>query len=307
MDRDLWPMIEGGSSIAAGSKAAFTPGVLSFKMVFVPGGLTFPTGTDDLGTPATVAKSYWIGETEVTYGLWTEVYNWAILNGYTFGNPGTMGDGSGDTDQHPVTEINSRDMIAWCNALTEYYNANNSAGADLECAYTYSGSVIRDSTDATACDNAVQNATATGFRLPISAEWECAARYRGNDPTNTVPGYSNPYYTKGNSASGATADYTNSMETSKVAWYLDTTTHVVGAAGSVTPTMPMTGNPNALGLYDMSGNVWEYCFDYEDATHRRTMGGGWVSSSVDLRMGFVSSDLPDHGDNNNGFRLARTD
>jgi formylglycine-generating enzyme required for sulfatase activity len=60
---------------------------------------------------------------------------------------------------------------------------------------------------------------ATGFRLPSSNEWELAARWRGSDPTNTVSGYTNPYFTKGDSASGATADYNDTAASGDVAWY----------------------------------------------------------------------------------------
>ena len=79
-----------------------------------------------------------------------EVYIWAT-NGigrtgagqYTFANAGTMGDGTGDTNQHPVTTVNWRDSMVWCNALTEWYNAQN--GTSYECVYTYSSAIIRDS------------------------------------------------------------------------------------------------------------------------------------------------------------------
>jgi len=96
-------------------------GSISFDMCYVPG-KTFYTGTNDSGS-STVSKAYWIARTEVTYELWDAVYIWATSNGYNFANPGRKGDGEGDTDQHPVTEINWRDAMVWCNALTEYYNA----------------------------------------------------------------------------------------------------------------------------------------------------------------------------------------
>ena len=84
---------------SAGDMETYTADGVSFKMAYVPGGITFPTGTDDLGTPATVANAYWIGETEVTYELWNKVYTWAITDAwrqrrsksYTFANVGDRG------------------------------------------------------------------------------------------------------------------------------------------------------------------------------------------------------------------------
>ena len=114
----------GGNS--AGDMVTYTADGVSFNMVYVPGGLTFPTGLLDDGI-ATVSSSYWIGETEVTWELWSKVKTWAENNAsnlYTFANPGVMGDGTGDNVTHPVTTVNWRDAMAWTNALTEWYNAH---------------------------------------------------------------------------------------------------------------------------------------------------------------------------------------
>jgi len=186
--------------------------------------------------------------------------------------------------------------------LTEYYNANNGSETDLVCVYTCSGAIIRDSGDsnATACDNAVQSTTAKGFRLPTSIEWEYAARYRGNDSANTVSGYTNPYYTQGNSASGATADYNNASATSAVAVYGATSTAAVkskGAAGA-----------NALGLCDMSGNAWEWCFDwYPDfsGSKRVLRGGGFSFFVINMQLGFVNRSYPYDEYSGVGFRFSR--
>jgi uncharacterized repeat protein (TIGR02543 family) len=71
-------------------------------------------------------SDYRIGVYEVTYELWYSVYQWANENGYAFSNPGTEGnDGDAGTEptagaQHePVTMINWRDAIVWCNAYSE--------------------------------------------------------------------------------------------------------------------------------------------------------------------------------------------
>jgi len=68
--------------------------------------------------------------------------------------------------------------------------------------------VTYDANGATEGNTDPANCTAKGFRLPRQSEWELAARWR-NDGTNTVAGFSDPWFTKGNSASGATAIYSD--------------------------------------------------------------------------------------------------
>jgi formylglycine-generating enzyme len=297
----------GGSGIkySAGDQETYTADGVSFVMSYVPGGLTFPTGTNDEDT-ATVANAYWIGETEVTYELWKKVYDWATdaargANIYTFANAGTMGDGSGDTPQHPVTTVNWRDSMVWCNAATEWYNANNSTS--YECVYTYSSAVIRDSRDsnATACDGAVASTTAKGFRLLSSNEWECAARYR--DGTQ---------WTYGDHASGdnSGACYNDGsilgglgMSTvfDNYAVYL---VYLVNSGSSTAAVKSKTAN--ALDLYDMSGNAWEWCFDLRGSL-RVTRGGSWLITAGSMQVGYWHVDDPYYEFLSIGFRFARTE
>jgi formylglycine-generating enzyme required for sulfatase activity len=121
-------------------------------------------------------------------------------------------------------------------------------------------------------------------------EWELAARWRDNS-TNTVAGYSNPWYTKGNSLSHATASYQNNAASYLVgvfyAYWDDTLTGVTG-------TMPVKSRePNSLGLYDMSGNVWEWCFDKDGGgTMRLIRSGSWCNKADILQLGVVESKFP---------------
>ena len=149
-------------------------------------------------------------------------------------------------------------------------------------------------------------------------EWEYAARWQGSDKTNAEQ-YGDVYLTKLNSASGA-KDKWDTAETGEVAWYRgnsDNKTHPVGKKRA-----------NALGLHDMSGNVWEWCFDrynnsptsndsaYEQGgivtdpqgaasgSGRVGRGGGWLNSATLCSVGDRLIGSPDNRDNDLGFRLA---
>ncbi|HON80158.1 MAG TPA: SUMF1/EgtB/PvdO family nonheme iron enzyme, partial [Spirochaetota bacterium] len=102
-----------------------------------------------------------------------------------------------------------------------------------------------------------------------------------------------------NSASGATAAYSNVPATGATGWYdqnSGNTTHAVKGR-----------NPNALGLYDMSGNIWESCFDWYtiNSDHVRR-GGGWYHADVWMQIGAMHFGFPYHADCFVGFRTART-
>jgi len=294
------------------------PGGISFNMKSVPGG-TFPTGTGTHTTAGsgavdvTVSTSYWMAETEVTYELWYAVHSWAIANGYTFANPGIEGhDGASVSpggapptaaSQEPVTTISWRDSMIWCNALTEYYNANNGASLDLDCVYytdaAYNNPIrVVDSlgtvfTTPGSEDNPYVKSSAKGFRLPGSMEWECAARYK--DGTN---------WTAGNFASGATADWQNAAATSLVAWYSVNSgshTNIVKDVANI--------NANVLGLYDMSGNAEEWCFDWHPVYPglRIMRGGSWAVTADGLMVGNADRRVPPDGKYSTfSFRIVRT-
>lgn len=298
---------EGSVVYSTGDKVVYTADSVSFTLVYVEGGFTFPKGQLDDATD-TVAEAYWIAETEVTYELWKKVYDWATdaargANIYTFANAGTKGNGdAGNSIQHPVTEVNWRDCIVWCNAMTEWYNAQK--GTTYECVYTYSDNVLRDSTNAN-CDNAVVSPAARGFRLLTGNEWELAARYRGTDTTNVVTGTvggvdfdaMSTKWTKGNSVSGAAADYNDKNESGQYAWHVDNSD---GKSHEVKLKFP-----NTLGLYDMSGNAEEWCFDI-NGSGRLLKGAHWNAILFWQQVGMNKDDSPNAATWILGFRIGKS-
>ena len=289
---------------------------VAFTMVPVPTVTNFPIGTDDnTDNPGSVTNPYYIAQTEVTYELWKAVYDWATdparANRYYFQNAGVEGsmgtvgaDPTTANNQHPVTNVSWRDAMVWCNALTEYYAAKG--GTSLACVYTYNGATVRDSRDSnvTACDSVAANIAANGFRLPTGNEWELAARYIS--ATKFYPGN----YASGADAAcnaTATADYDGDNykhNTSDVAVYDNSSTAAVKSK-----------SPNKLGLYDMSGNVWEWCFDLHGDNDgiplREVRGESWhyfdiMNEYQYLQLGFKDICNSDWFDSEIGFRPVRT-
>ncbi len=304
-------LLAGG--LSAGDTQTYTAGGVSFTMVYVPGGLTFPTGTNDEGA-ATVDNAYWIGKTEVTYELWSEVYDWAV-NGtggatgegqYIFANEGGRGgyfNGSNNVpyssghETHPVSMVNWNDAMVWCNALTEWYNARKKT--NNECVYTYLSAILRDSRDTNndACKGAVAGATAKGFRLLTSNEWELASRYRDG-----------VLWTYGDHVSGDETGYCFNDGSPLGDMPISTVfgDYAVYNDNSGFSTAFVTSRKaNALGLYDMNGNVWELCFDVS-GSERVRRGGSYVYIDSYQRLGFWETKGPIFEFAGMGFRVARS-
>ena len=132
--------------------------------------------------------------------------------------------------------------------------------------------------------------TGKKYRLPTEAEWEYAAR-----GGNQSKGYK----------------YSGSNNRDEVAWYTNNSgkqTHPVGQK-----------QPNELGLYDMSGNVWEWCSDWygsyssgsqtnptgpANGSYRVLRGGGWFNSARGCRVSSRGGLTPSLCSSDYGFRLV---
>ncbi|MEI6092588.1 MAG: SUMF1/EgtB/PvdO family nonheme iron enzyme [bacterium] len=322
------------------TEGLFKAGDVTFRMGFIPGGITFPTDQRDDKT-ATVKGSYWIGETAVTYQLWYTVRTWAEKNGYKFFDldVGTIPPTS-ENKNHPVHGISWHDAIVWCNAATEWYNATK--GENYEPVYykdkkftkpirtTFSDASFR-STRIKILDHPYVKESANGFRLLTRKEWELAARYIGTvDPATVTETAQTPlakeriaisingaayYYTPGYYASGAydradewlrqankkNTPATQVAATQAVAWYVD------NSGGDVHDVALL--KPNQLHLYDMNGNVYTWCDSPDtDAPQDRVISGGSFHDLM-YRMSITFSNFkdPQTRDKTFGIRLAKND
>jgi len=220
---------------------------------------------------------------------------------------------SGDVqEKRPVEGVTWYDAVWYCNALSQKEG--------LTKAYNIEVTTVNGSNHITAA-NVTLNKNATGYRLPTEAEWEYAAR--GGDPDAADWNYT---FSGADTATDASHSSSKNSGLDTVGWYwYNTKTGTTGdspSSGGQGYGTHEVGKKkaNRLGLYDMSGNVWEWCYDWyssistEETTDpsgassgsdRVLRGGSWFGNAYLASV--CSRDYYGPGGRNDdlGFRVVR--
>jgi formylglycine-generating enzyme required for sulfatase activity len=222
---------------------------------------------------------------------------------FTMGSPTSEANRNSDETQHRVTvssfyigkyEVTQREYQALMGKNPSSFKGDNLPVENVTWydAVNYCNALSRKENLTPAYTvsgtNVTWNRSANGYRLPTEAEWECACR------------------------AGTTTPYSSGSSVDSAGWYSSnsrSTTHPVG-----------TKQANAWGLYDMHGNVWEWCWDWygtypsgsqtdpmgaSSGASRVERGGGWYSNGQYLRSAYRRYGTPSNGYDYLGFRLLR--
>jgi formylglycine-generating enzyme required for sulfatase activity len=275
----------------------------SSKMVLIPAkDSTFQMGSvngneDEKPVHAVIfTYNFWMDKTEITQADYDSLMS-ASYSGY---NQPSWGSPYGVGDNYPVYAIEWDDAALYCNAL--------SRKEGLDSVYSYT-SISGHPGDGCQLVGLTINYEADGYRLPTEAEWEYACR------------------------AGSTTDFfwgkdygsypASAADTSEVSGYAvwSANSWALSAESSDYGTHPVAGKePNAFGLYDMAGNVYEWINDWfteytseaqtdptgtEEETYRFVRGGSWGNSADYLRSSNRQFSSPDYYIYFCGFRTVR--
>ena len=227
-------------------------------MVLIPAG-DFTMGdsfnegeADELPLHTVTVSAFYMDQYETTRAKWIEVYYWALDNGYDFRNIGFA-----SFDSSPVHTVNWYDCVKWANARSEMERLDPcywSIGHGVEVYRTGELNLTEGQVDW----------SANGYRLPTEAEWEKAARGRVSDRRFPWADVNTIDHTRANYYASITVPYDVAASSgyNPAFEFFDPPLSPVGSFA-----------PNGYGLFDMAGNVWEWCWDQYDAEYYASSPG----------------------------------
>jgi formylglycine-generating enzyme len=256
---------------------------------FVMGDPLGITHADELPRHTNHVSAFSMDANLVTKALWDEVSQWALTNGYDFEHEGEAKD-----TNHPVVLVSWYDVVKWCNARSEKQGL-------VPAYYTDASQTSVYRNDRVVLDSASVKWNA-GYRLPTEAEWEKAAR-------GGAAGHAYPWRDT-NQFSHARANVVQNP---------------IFDSGLYPHTSPVGSFPsNGYGLYDMAGNVWEWCWDWYDenwygsaaasvndtrgpdsGSYRILRGGSWSDDESFARCSSRGKDGAETPWNFYGFRCVK--
>ena len=268
-------------------------------MVLIPGG-SFTMGDTLDGDPNAVpvtanVSAFYMDTNLVTWSQWQGVYAYATNHGYG------LYAGAGKAANHPVYYVSWYNCVKWCNARSQQAGKVPVYYTDAGMTKVYTNLEV----------TVYVNWGAKGYRLPTEAEWEKAGRgglIGQRFPWgNTISWSQANYYVYRTGATNYYAYDVNGTSGHNPAW-------TSGGSPYTTPVGSFAAN--GYGLYDMAGNVYQWCWDWygtlyaggtdprgvATGSYRVYRGGCWPYDAFCCRAADRFSSIPTYGNINLGFR-----
>jgi formylglycine-generating enzyme required for sulfatase activity len=188
-------------------------------------------------------SAFYMDVTLVRYDHWQTVYNWATNQGYLFYSTGL-----GKASNHPVAGISWYDAVNWCNARSQQEGLTPVYYSDPSFTQVY--------TNANGHGHVYPNWSTSGYRLPTEAEWEKASR-------GGLSGHRFPW---GDTIAESQANYFGYYHDA-YSWDFGPFGYNATFSDGVSPYTSPVGYfaPNGYGLFDMAGNLKQWCWDWYGA------------------------------------------